>query len=231
MRNGYENYSAFNSQKFAEYLIRIAVEEGAGIRYQAEVEGFRIEDKRVVGVKIKGGDEVVGDKIIICCGAQSRKIGRILGWTPPIWPVKGYSLNVESDGKLRYSIAFMLDKPMNIGSMGNYYRVSSFIEFSTIRDCDVNTEKCQFLLEQAQVALGLKDCEATGFWAFQRAVTADDLPIIGKFPRLDNVFINAGHGARSSSLCLGSAELISHIALGQKPLISSSPYSPNRFWI
>lgn len=230
MSNDSEFYSAFNSKKFAKYLMKIAIEEGAEIRYQAEVEGFRIENKRVVAVKIKGGEEEVGDKIIICCGAHSRKIGRILGWTLPIWPVKGYSLNIEASG-LSYSIAFMLDKPMIIGNMGNYYRVSSFIEFSTIRDKDVDPEKCQIILEQAQAVLELNDCDARSFWAFQRAVTVDDLPIIGKFPRLDNVFINAGHGARSSSLCLGSAELISHIALGQTPLIDAYPYSPNRFWI
>ncbi|OMJ83432.1 hypothetical protein SteCoe_15655 [Stentor coeruleus] len=231
MKNNSEHYSAYNTQKLAEYLMRIAIEEGARIEYKAEVEGFRFENNKVVAVKIKGGEEITGDKIIICCGAHSRKIGRLLGWTPPIWPVKGYSLNIEAPSRLKYSAAFTFDKPINIGSMGSYYRVSSFIEFSTIRDKDVNPEKCLYMLKNAQIILNLKKCDALGYWAFQRAVTVDDLPIIGKFPKLENVYINAGHGARSSSLCLASSELISHIILGQTPLINPHHYSPNRFWI
>jgi glycine/D-amino acid oxidase-like deaminating enzyme len=52
-------------------------------------------------------------------------------------------------------------------------------------------------------------------WVGFRPMSIDNLPIIGKFPVVENVYLNTGHGSRGSIYSFGSAKLISEIVLGK----------------
>jgi len=53
-------------------------------------------------------------------------------------------------------------------------------------------------------ALGYKDLDIN-----MLAITPDDHPVIGPLRRFPNVYVNSGHGQRSSSLAFVSAQILS----------------------
>ncbi|OMJ70363.1 hypothetical protein SteCoe_31672 [Stentor coeruleus] len=230
-KNNTELFCAHNSYKLSKNLLNLALSQGVLIEYNADVEAFQIKDNKIVSIRLINGKEIIGDKFIICCGVGSREIGKALGWTPPIWPLKGHTFDLETSKKLRHSISIEGDFPLLIANMGDYYRVSGYCEFTTLKDKEISQEKCDFIYKTIKDKLNFKDAEIKNFWACQRPVTVDDLPIIGQFPGLKNAYINAGHGSKGSILSLGSAELMAHIVMGKAPLSNPRPFDPRRFWI
>ncbi|OMJ79922.1 hypothetical protein SteCoe_19953 [Stentor coeruleus] len=230
-KNISELHSAHNSYILSKNLLNLALSQGATIQCNADVESFQIKDKKIISLRLKNGREIKGDKFIICCGVGSRKIGKILGWTPPIWPVKGYTFNLVTSKKFKNSLYLEGEFPIYLANMGSFYRISGFCEFATIKDKDISQEKCYVIFNIIKKILNLQDGEITNFWACQRPVSVDDLPIIGQFPGIQNAYINAGHGSKGSILSLGSAEIMAHIVLGKVPLSDPKPFDPRRFWI
>lgn len=232
VKNHSDYLSAHDSYKLTLALLKQASIGGNLLQCGAEVDGFQVENGKVVSVSLKNGKKIVADKFILCSGSETRVLGKKLGWAPPIWPVKGLSFNMKTSKKFNHTVYLYNEFPIYITPLeNNLYRVSAFAEFTTLDDYTVSNDKVKLLEEKVTTSLNIKDAEFSSYWSCKRPVTSDDLPIIGQFPGLSNVYINAGHGSKGSIWCLGSAELISQIILGKSPLIDPRPFSPSRFKI
>jgi glycine/D-amino acid oxidase-like deaminating enzyme len=64
-----------------------------------------------------------------------------------------------------------------------------------------------------------------------RPTPPDDLPIIGPLKFYPNVFLNAGHAGRGTTLGLGTSKLVSEMMLeGRVSVVDDhKPYLPKRF--
>lgn len=231
IKNHLELFCAHNSKILTENFARVAQYNGTIIEYNSEVESFEIQNQKVVSLVLKDGRVVKGDKFIICGGTNSKNLGKQLGWSPPIWPVKGYTFEMETSKALNHSLHLTSKYPFYIAVINNRYRVSGICEFTDPNDKNVPIETINFIQDYVTKALKIEDAVFSNYWACHRPTTSDDLPIIGQFPGLGNVFINSGHGSKGSILALGSAELITHIISGTSPLIEPSGFSPNRFYV
>jgi D-amino-acid dehydrogenase len=62
-----------------------------------------------------------------------------------------------------------------------------------------------------------------------RPTSADDSPLLGPLPGIDNVFVATGHGA--SGLLLGpvSGKLVADLIVGAPATLDLAPFSPARF--
>jgi glycine/D-amino acid oxidase-like deaminating enzyme len=65
-------------------------------------------------------------------------------------------------------------------------------------------------------------------WTGFRASTPDNLPLIGAWPDMNNVFIAAGHEGLGITTSLGTARLLADIVLGRPSPIPCGPYAPER---
>ena len=132
---------------------------------------------------------------------------------------------------LKHTIHFNGSFPYYIAPLGKYFRISGMCEFTGIEDKNVDPVRIKEIQDYFIRVFKLENPEFLDYWACQRPVTCDDLPIIGKFPKIENAFINAGHGSRGSIFSFASAEIITHIILKKSPITDPAPYSPNRFYI
>jgi D-amino-acid dehydrogenase len=66
-------------------------------------------------------------------------------------------------------------------------------------------------------------------WYGWRPMTYDELPCIGRSPRIANVIVAAGHGMLGVSTMPSTGKLVSEIALGIAPHIDPGPYALTRF--
>ncbi len=75
----------------------------------------------------------------------------------------------------------------------------------------------------------LKNVAAIRVWTGFRPATHDNLPLIGRLPNRENVFVACGHEGLGITTSLGTAELLIDEILGRESKIDREPYSPKRF--
>jgi D-amino-acid dehydrogenase len=60
-------------------------------------------------------------------------------------------------------------------------------------------------------------------------MTWDSLPIIGRTPRLENVYLATGHNMLGMSLATATGKLIAELMSGRPPHLDPAAFSPQRF--
>ncbi|MDP2030644.1 MAG: glycine oxidase ThiO [Thiobacillus sp.] len=101
---------------------------------------------------------------------------------------------------------------------------------STLEDVgfDKSTDDATRLRLHAQATEllpALADVQPVQHWAGLRPGSPDNIPIIGRHPDFENVFINAGHYRYGVTLAPASAELLVDLMQGKKPALDPAPYS------
>lgn len=95
-------------------------------------------------------------------------------------------------------------------------------------------ERAQYLYQQTIDLLPHLAPYEKDFHSCSRPVSADDVPLIGKYSQFDNLYVNCGHGSKGWTLAFGSAALLSRIINQNvdeptKQQLDPQHYSPNRF--
>jgi len=64
-----------------------------------------------------------------------------------------------------------------------------------------------------------------------RPTPPDDIPIVGSLKWFPNVYLNAGHAGRGTTLGLATSKLVTELMMDGKSTIveDPTPYSPRRF--
>jgi D-amino-acid dehydrogenase len=221
-----------DSFQFTKAISTMAENLGVEVVRGASVTAFETNKDKVTAVVLSDGSKVAGDKFVVCAGIDSKALGKQLGWTPPLWAVKGYSYNFETTRKFRHTVHLHSDQTMIVNPLQSGVRHSFFAEFTHPEDYEINQKNIDMMTERLAKFLKTPELERSRYWTGMRPASSDDLPIVGKFPKYSNTFINAGHGSRGMLLSLGSSELIATIMLGltTSTKLHVGDYSPNRFW-
>lgn len=78
--------------------------------------------------------------------------------------------------------------------------------------------------EAAQLLPALAGAQPVRHWAGLRPGAPDNIPLIGRHPDFDNVFVNAGHYRYGVTMAPASAELLADLIAGKTPVLDSAPY-------
>ena len=65
-------------------------------------------------------------------------------------------------------------------------------------------------------------------WFGWRPMTPDDLPLIGRAPRLSNLVLATGHNMLGTSMAMGTARIVADVVAGASPPIDLAPFAPGR---
>ncbi len=74
----------------------------------------------------------------------------------------------------------------------------------------------------------LEDLSAIRTWTGFRAATPDKLPLIGRCPGFEHVYLATGHEGLGISTSLATARLLVDEILGRPSKIPRAPYDPGR---
>jgi D-amino-acid dehydrogenase len=66
-------------------------------------------------------------------------------------------------------------------------------------------------------------------WAGLRPMTYDDLPVIGRVPRIENLLLATGHGMLGVTTAPATGKLVAEMACGEQPHIDPTPFRIERF--
>lgn len=216
--------------KMCQALYKLCVREGVMFRFNAEVIEILRNRTRVIALQTRRGALIEGDEFVLAMGNATAPIARRAGLPLSIYPVKGYVISVPVSRHFKplshnvYAGGLALVSPL-----GRWLRISGGVDFSNPNKRQSNQPRFDWLLDQAKTLfpdgyLNTKEMKTHVCW---RPVTPDDVPFIGR-TRIENLFVNAGHGSKGWTLSFGAAALLADLISGLRPQLDVSKFDPHR---
>nr|WP_225583520.1 FAD-dependent oxidoreductase [Pseudoxanthomonas sp. PXM02] len=213
--------------RYVAELARVVRERGGLIEVQCRVD--RLETTPV-GVRLAtthGSRE--GRDAVIALGAWTPDFARKLGVRAPIQPGKGYSITYSRPGIVPRHPMVLKDRSVCVTVWESGFRLGSTMEFSG-HDDTLNETRLAALERGAREFLREPvGAEVHERWCGWRPMTWDDLPLLGRAPGYDHVWMAAGHGMLGISMSSATGQLMADLMTGHTPAFDPNPYRPERF--
>ncbi|ASY66901.1 D-amino acid dehydrogenase small subunit (plasmid) [Sinorhizobium sojae CCBAU 05684] len=194
---------------------------------QGAVAGFEHGD-RTKAVRLADGRSIAAPEIILCAGAYTGKLARLLGEPIPLETERGYHTQIMAPGiTMRHSVIWPARAFMVTPTAGGI-RVGGTVEMAGL-DAAPDYRRAKVLVKRAQEALPDLRAEKAAEWMGHRPALPDTVPIIGPSAKHRGVYYATGHGHLGLTYAATTARLIGDLATGQTPPIDLHPYRVDRF--
>ena len=216
----------------ARWLLERAIDKGARVKLGLEVAA--IQDQ---AVRTTDGT-LAAECIVNAAGPHASRLTRGL----PIEPRKGHLVITE-----RYP-GFCTHQLVELGYLKSAHtmttesvafnvqpRLTGQLLIGSSRelvgwDPTINRSIVASMLERAVDFLpGVGRLEAIRTWTGFRPATPDKLPLIGRWPDVDGLWIAAGHEGLGITTALATGEILAALIVGGESPISPGPFDPARF--
>ncbi|WP_446830156.1 D-amino acid dehydrogenase [Candidatus Foliamicus sp.] len=223
-----------DAHKFSCGLAQLAEQYGAVFRFGETVEELIAERGKVRGVRLRSGEEVQADRIVVAAGSYSARLIQPLGVRAPVYPAKGYSLTTPmAEGLPRLGHA-ILDDRYKAGVVplgGTRIRVGGTVEFTGFNH-DLSPERVANLRQLLAAVLPqhaerIPRAEMRP-WCGLRPASPDGVPIIGPTP-VAGLHLATGHGHLGWSMAAGTGKALAEHLTGSTPEIPLEDYALARF--
>jgi D-amino-acid dehydrogenase len=201
---------------------------GGDIVEEAPVDRFESNGGRIMELG-SGARRWAARDVVLAAGAWSPALARQLGMRLPIQPGKGYSMTFPRPALAPRRALVLKEPSVCVTTWGDGFRLGSTMEFSGY-DTRLNELRLAALRRGAAEFLREPGAgEPLESWYGWRPMTWDDLPVIGRAPRLANVVIAGGHGMLGVSMAAITGQLVRDLVTARTPPIDLEPLSPRRF--
>jgi len=209
-------------------LIPVLRARGVEILEGTTVEGIDVAAGQARGVMTSRG-KMQCDLIVLATGAESPKLARLLGFHLPVQPGKGYSITLPRPERAPQIPLILEESHVAVTPWLSGLRIGSTMEFIGY-DRSINPRRIElFKRAAAEHLVDPADGPILEEWYGWRPMTYDELPCIGRAPKVSNVIVAAGHGMIGITSMTATGKLVAELALDVVPHLDPAPYSPRRF--
>lgn len=214
--------------RYAAALARAVKARGGQIQESTKVTGFRLDGDRITGVATQLG-EFAGHDVVFALGAWSPLLARQLELRIPIQPGKGYSITYSRPQVCPRIPLSLKERAVCVTGWNSGYRLGSTMEFAGY-DASLNRTRLDALKRgAAEYLIEPEGPQVVEEWHGWRPMTYDDLPILGRAGRVQNLVLATGHGMLGVTLSAATGLLIGELVTGQSSSLDLAPFSPSRF--
>ena len=208
----------------AAALIRAGVE----MLDNTEIAGFTREGRRIIALHAPG-ERLEADRFVLTAGAWSGELARRAGFSLPIEAGKGYSITIEQPSLTLNRPLDLIEARAAVTPFEDALRFAGTMEIS-----GVNLRYVQRRAEAIWRNVHRYLCEpVTGSrmraWVGMRPMTPDGLPVIGRIPGSDNLYVATGHQMLGVTLAPPTATALADLIYGEAVSTSLAPFDPIRF--
>lgn len=215
-------------------LTRAATSRGAQIRTRTAVRGLRVQGRKLEGVILESGEEVLAPRVVMAAGAWTAELGRAAGLPLPIEPRRRHLAMLVSEGareEVSGPVVWRLDEQVYFRPETGGVLASPCDEAAW--EAGVPPTAPEALVQLAdrlsRLAPSLAQLSVRSAWACLRSFAADGGLVAGVDPRLEGLTWVAGLGGRGMSSGLGLGEAAAAAVLGQ-PHELGEVLSPSRLF-
>jgi D-amino-acid dehydrogenase len=207
--------------KFTQRLAQVCEKMGAVFLYNHQVTGLEADrrSRQVSAVEVCGPDGYASLRardIVVSLGCWSAPFLRPYGVRLNIYPAKGYSVTIPTNGSNMAPVTSLTDDEYKLvySNYGDRLRIAGTAELSgysrnlSRRRCEAIVNNVKRLFPNAG-----KFDQAT-FWSGLRPATPSNIPYVGR-TRYSNLWLNTGHGTLGWTLGAGSGSRIANMIAGQ----------------
>ena len=167
------------------------------------------------------------DKLVICCGAFSKRLTDKLHENIPLDTERGYHIHFKGFEHLLSRPVVFANRGFGITPMEQGLRVVGTVEFGGLKN-PLSKSRIKNLVNNAKYMLdGLP--EHNDEWLGFRPTLPDYLPVIGPSKNYNNVFYSFGHHHLGWTLGAISGKIISKMISNENTNLDLEPYSSLRF--
>ena len=181
-----------------------------------------------LSVATSGGRTAAGS-IVVAAGAWTPLLTAMLGWRPPIRPIRGTLL--ATGGQPRDTLRSIV-----IARRYYYWQLAcgplaggGSEEDVGFRDGVSDAVEHDIRLEWSGLFPSLSDLRFTSRWSGFRPFCKDMHPVIGRVPGRSSVFVSAGHFRKGILLAPLSGELLADEMLDSRLWAAAEAFRPDRF--
>ena len=167
------------------------------------------------------------DRVVIACGAFSKKLTDKLDEKIPLDTERGYHVHFKGCDHLVSRPVVFTNRGFGMTPMEQGLRVVGTVEFGGLEN-PLSKGRIKNLVNNAKYMLdGLPEHEDE--WLGFRPTLPDYLPVIGPSKNYKNVFYSFGHHHLGWTLAAISGKIISNMIANKNTNLNLEPYSSKRF--
>ena len=151
-------------------------------------------------------------------GSYSYLMLKPIGITIPVYPAKGYSATISTEGFSGAPTVSLTDEAMKIvfSRIGNRMRIAGTAELDGY-STSLSLIRTEALVKRARELFpGAADYDNPVYWTGLRPATPSNCPLIGR-TKMANLFLNTGHGTLGWTEGCGSGRALADLMSGKKP--------------
>ena len=213
----FDDELCINPTKLFGELRKILIDDGANMILGKEAQ-LNPDGVRVKSVSLDDGQEIAGDCFVLATGSWSREVCGRIGYDPHILHARGFVTIFETNGEKIIGVpAIFEDTGVAVTQHNeNTLRLTGFFEMVNFNKSYSESRK-EWLYSTARKHITRYDklkpvAEGVGY----RPCTPDQLPVIGKVPKYENLYIAAGHCRLGLTLAPGTANMVRSMINGKK---------------
>ena len=215
---------ARNPKKILLKLFELFVKKGGEFK-KININNIEFQDEKPIFVS--ENQKFSFDKIIIACGAFSKKLTDNLGEKIPLDTERGYHVHFKDCDHLLKRPVIFSNRGFGITPMEQGLRVVGTVEFGGLEN-PLTKSRIKNLVDNAKYMLGdLPEHEDE--WLGFRPTLPDFLPVMGPSKNYKNVYYCFGHHHLGWTLGPISGKIVSGMIAKENTNLNLDPYSSIRF--
>lgn len=207
---------------FTQKLAALCAGKGVTFKYGAMIEAIEPEGGKVSGLRLRhstGHTETATANAYVCAmGSYSYLMLKPIGITIPVYPAKGYSATLSTEGYEGAPTVSLTDEAMKLvfSRIGNRLRIAGTAELDGY-STSLSMIRTEALVKRArEIFPDAADYDHPVYWTGLRPATPSNCPLIGR-TRMPNLYLNTGHGTLGWTEGCGSGRALADLVSGRTP--------------
>ena len=222
--------AALRPDRYVAELGRVVRERGGRILEHTALVGLESRADGIHATTASGS--MRARDAVIAAGAWSPLIARSVGlpWLKKaIQPGKGYSMTYSLPEIVPKRALTLRERSVCVTTWGSGFRLGSTMEFSGYNS-ELNEKRLGALERGAAEYLHHPfGAERRERWYGWRPMSRDDVPLIGRAPGHQHLWLATGHGMMGVGMSTGTAQMLSDLIAGRPSAVDPSRFDPARF--
>jgi D-amino-acid dehydrogenase len=194
---------------------------------QDEVTGFERSDARVTKVLTSAGPLGCTD-VVIAAGPWSRTLVKMLGFDIPLDTERGYHISVAESGlNIRHTL-METDEKFVVTPMETGVRFAGTVELANV-DAPPDYRRADMILNAAKRMFPTIRAEQVTKWMGRRPSLPDGLPVVGRAPGYNNVYMAFGHAHTGMVAAPATGKIVAALIENQPINADLRPFRAERF--
>ncbi|MEP4031323.1 FAD-binding oxidoreductase [Roseibium polysiphoniae] len=196
---------------------------------------FEVADVQRVAATNEGASLTLADgstlscgKLVIACGAWSRKLTSQLGDPVPLDTERGYNITVPEPGVSLSNFVMLRGHGFVMSPLETGLRIGGAVEFGGL-ELPPNWQRVDAMIAKAKTICPGLDASTGKRWMGYRPSLPDSLPVIGTSSASEHIVYGFGHAHHGLTEAATTGQQLTALLLGETPSLYLAPFRATRF--